>query len=439
MWLRGSVTCPGVSCLILLVISGSAHAAELFHSPTDTPGYWTTLGESHFHQAHFEDAEAAWSRALDLEPGNAVAHLGLGRLASMRSDSDSAAKHYSRAYQAAPRNPDVVLAFAGAVQNREARRTLLQNFLTLAGTAGGRRQELEDVTAQIRLDEKLGAREPGVLRSPYESYRIPLSGSHQQGLILRARINGGRELRLLVDSGATGIVLNKAAGLHLDYEYVAPGALTGFGSDAPSGANLVLVASFKTGKLQLANLVIEVADSELIRDADGAIGLDVFKDFLIRVDPRSRLLELTPFSGSDVSSVSPDCVQAYRIGHLLLVRGAVNGKAAGYFVLDTGSPTTMLSPNVLSAVSLPGEGGRSMVVAGAQGSQRVAMPLTPVRLTLGARHALEFDYAMFDTRDLSVRSGVDISGAIGFSMLRNFSLTVNYRNGTVAFDNPGRN
>jgi hypothetical protein len=55
------------------------------------------------------------------------------------------------------------------------------------------------------------------------------------------------------------------------------------------------------------------------------------------------------------------------------------------------------------------------------------------------RNMLDFDCATLDTDEISARNGTEIAGAIGYSVLRDFALTVDYRAGLVKLSRPGRN
>jgi hypothetical protein len=52
---------------------------------------------------------------------------------------------------------------------------------------------------------------------------------------------------------------------------------------------------------------------------------------------------------------------------------------------------------------------------------------------------LDFDYATLDTDEISARNGTELAGAIGYCVLRDFALTVDYRAGLVKLSRPGRN
>jgi hypothetical protein len=113
------------------------------------------------------------------------------------------------------------------------------------------------------------------------------------------------------------------------------------------------------------------------------------------------------------------------VGHLLLVHGEVNGHGNGYFIVDTGSPYTMISQELMPRT------GRAATMTGIQGEQAVTVPLAPLAFRLGTQHLWGFEYATLDTMAISQSNGTAIAGAIGYSLLRNLSLTVNYRAGWV--------
>ena len=405
---------------LCLLLPRVAPSADLGYKPQTEAARLSVLGDNLFRQSQFEDAESAYSEALRLDPGSVKSHLGMGKIAAMLSDRRLAARHYSAAYQAEPLNADATLAFASAVEDRESRRILLRNFLALAPAKDERKP---DVRARLQIEERLGIRKVALLESPYQPYRIRLSNLRRGGLLLSARITGGSDLRLILDTGATGVALNASAGRNAGLEFLAASAFTGFGSASPTPARVALAASFETGDFKVTNLLVQVSDTELTADADGMIGLDVFEDFLIELNPHERRLDLTPLD--DASATCTNCARAYRVGHLLLVHGEVNGHGNGYFIVDTGSPCTMISQELMP------RSGRAATMTGTQGEQAVIVPLAPLTLRLGTQHLWGFEYATLDTMAISQNNGTAIAGAIGYSLLRDLSLTVNYRAGWV--------
>lgn len=392
----------------------------------------SSAGDRKFREAHFSEAEAAYTQALDLDPNNFRGHLGMGKIASLLSKPQLAAKHYSAAYQIKPHDPDAILALAGIVKNPNDRQTLLRNFLALPKNTEDARAE--DVRARLQIEQE-GTRTLPATENPHQSYRIPLSGIRTGGVLLASQING-KKLRLILDTGATGITLNPPAGAEVRPEFLVEAALTGFGSAPASAARMGRAASFECSGLRIANLLLNVSDKNLTTEADGFIGIDVFQDFLIRLDFPGRTLELTPFSETPAeiqsNAACRNCMQAYRLGNLFLLRGIVNGAAGGYFILDSGSPYTMVSRKLVP------EDGRTGIFHGAGGGQKVALPSSLLGLRIGSWSLAGFDYAAFDADEVSFRIGTEIAGIIGYSALRDFAVTVDYRTGIVKFTKPNR-
>ena len=415
------------ACLFLVLpFAPAVSAAGIGREPVATSVQFSDRGDRLFRAAHFEDAEAAYLQAIEFDPTNSRAQRGVARIAAMMSDQHRAARYYSAAYQLNPLDPDAILGYANNVGDDRARRTLFENFLSVSRDA-----RAEDVKARMLIADRLGV-QAAVVRDPKRAYRIPLQDT-SYGPILRARINRTRELRLLVDTGASGITLNAVAASKLGLDYLTDAAVMGFGSGSPAPARMMRAESFESGGLTISNLAVEVTQSKLIPGADGIIGPDLFRDFFVRLDFPGRNLELTPFDGpfarseSDASSCA-DCHRAWRIGHLLLMQGAVDGRVEGYFIIDSGSPCSFVSSKVVF------DEGNSAEFSGAQGKQDVRALGRSITIRIGGRSLVERTPAKFDNSELSARYGTEITGAVGYSLLRNLALSIDYRTGVVRFD-----
>ena len=421
-------------CLVsfVLVLSGFGplgHGAELQDggplSARADAEHFTTLGDKLYRDGRFGDAQAAYERALELDGRSVPARLGLGRIADLLSEAELARTHYAKAFQTNPAHPGAVLALASVVTG-EARETLLGNFLALNRPSMNNDERNSDVKARLEIERKLAGRPVATVADPHRTYHLPLSefrtNTVPTGLMLRVRINGGNPLNLQLDSGAHGLVLNPAAGRGAGLEMLAGAAVFGFGAAQPTLGWVALAASVEADTFKIANVLVEVSDTKLVPQGDGLIGLEVFKDFVIRLNARSRRLDLEPF---DIAGACADCSQAYRVDHLLLLHGNINGQAEGNFILDTGSPINLISRTMVTA------GGRTAKLTGAQGEQEVGIRSTPVSFHIGPQSFLSFDYATLDTERISAHHGTAIAGAIGYSMLRDVSLMVDYRRGLV--------
>ncbi|MBZ5678086.1 MAG: aspartyl protease family protein [Acidobacteriia bacterium] len=425
-------------------------------SPAD-PQLLCLQGDILFRQSKFDDAEKAYRAALLLAPRTARAHFGLGRVDQLRFRRKSAHEHIATAYQLDWHDPEIILAYARYVQDPEARKVLLQNFLALAPRED--KGHRDDVVARVEMEKRLGARRLAALDSSYRDYKLPLEtfiapNGQTSGVLLKASINHGKPLRLILDTGADGILLTSKAVRNLGLETLTRSQITGLGQQEPANALVAVAQTVEIEDFRLQDCVLQISDAALTPGADGIIGANVFQEFLIRLDARSHVLELSPFSRRAESSVwsgdpwldyeglshdGPACAScdhlapAYRVGHLLLLRATLNslksdGQQDGYFLLDSGSTYSAVSQEV--ANRLPG--GRTHLL-GARGPLDGVSHSRPMRLEVGAAQLADFNPVSLDFTEMSRQEGVEISGIVGFSVVSKAVLTINYRDGLVGF------
>lgn len=252
------------------------------------------------------------------------------------------------------------------------------------------------------------------------------------GMIVKVRINGGPPLRLLLDSGANVITLdsraaaksNCAGGIDLD--------LVGAGAQAAAGVKQVRAATVEIGALLLRDLPVLISGRIVAEGIQGVLPLSVFSAFLIRLDIPRKTLDLLPYPAA--SPDGSDNLQALSSNNLLFVRGTVNERHEGYFLLDTGASYSALSKTLarelkiskILAERVPLQAGTTELDAPLVGSG--------VRLRFGAR---ELGAGSVVAIDLSVPSryhNLDIAGLLGFPALSGSVLVVNYRDGLVRID-----
>ncbi len=402
-------------------------------NPDDAPSL-ALLGDVFFRESRFTEAERAYREAVQADSSYARGHWGLGRIDMLTSRRDSARAHIATAFRLNPRDPDIVLGYAGFMPDPHARSVLLQNFLTLS--RGDADRELrEDAAAQLEITERLGTLEQRRLVSPYQNYRLKLAGYFpgggvERGLLLQVSLDGGKPLRLILDSGADGIFVNGTRARTVNVKRLVPDHIAGVGSVDHSGGYLALARHVATGGLELENCLVHVSDTASFPNADGAIGLNVFEKFLVRLDPASRTLDLVPFTAdSEPGFVSKAAVPSYRVNHFLLVNGAVDGQPGQYFLLDTGA----------SFSATPGAGdsgtpeGAELDVRGAEGRVDGVFRALPMRLAVGGQKLVDEKPVKLDLKALSRHEGVEISGIIGYPLLAKSVLTISYRDGLIDF------
>ena len=333
-----------------LLRSGQVAEADRLVSGGLEPGaddaLWCVAGEVRFRRGDFDAARQAFQVAADAHPANARAWWGLGRIEQLHFNRASARDLFAKAYRLDPSDTDIILSFLDFVDNAENRRILLRNVAALSRESMPERASR--AMARLQVESQLAGRPAGALASGYTSYRLSLGGFHpagatRYGLIVTARINGGRPLRLVLDTGARGILLHKSAAAGLELERVAESQVGGFGGNGASDSVLTLARSVAFDELKFSDCLVEVSAHDVAAGADGIVGASLFERFRVRIDAGSRSLELTPESGERArdaevvggrSAVAGADEVARRAGRMVSAgyrRGVYRGRAAPGF------------------------------------------------------------------------------------------------------------
>jgi predicted aspartyl protease len=252
------------------------------------------------------------------------------------------------------------------------------------------------------------------------------------GMIVKARINGGPPLRLLLDSGANLITLDPKAAAKSSCAGGTDLDLVGAGAPAAAGAKQVRVATVQIGPVLFRELPVLVSGRAVGEGIDGALPLSVFSGFLIRLNVPRRTLDLLPYTAA--SSEGGDNLQAISNNDLLFVRGSVNGRREGYFLLDTGASYVALSKTVARELNFSEALAERVPLQAGTADLNAPLVRGGVRLRFGAR---ELEASSVVTVDLSVSSryhNLDIAGLLGFPALSGSVLVVNYRDGLVRIE-----
>ena len=395
-------------------------------------GLLTVSGEIHFRRANFEEATQAYQAAIALNPDNARAWWGLGRIEQVHFRQRRARDLFAKAFSLNHRDTDIILSYTEFVSDAASKSILLDNVARLASF--DRPEQAAHAAARLEIQQRLQGRTPGRLASPYVGYRLALggfrpSGTALAGMLVTARINGGRPLRLVLDTGARGIVIDWDAARKLDLETITAARLTGFGDAGKGESQVALARSVTFGDLAFEDCLVEVAGQKLTAGADGIVGADVFEGFRIGVDGTAGVLQLTPFDDSPRDG-SRALVEALGIGKLLLVKARVPGGKEGLFLVDTGAAFTTVSRRYLPTVR---EAGNSVDMQGAQGPVGGAFRAGPLSFDVGGLILADAAPLVMDLRAISEAQGVEIAGILGYSTLGRSPFTIDLRHGLLEF------
>ena len=204
------------------------------------------------------------------------------------------------------------------------------------------------------------------------------------GLLLKVRIDNGPVLRLLLDSGAQSIVLDKATAAKSGHSGGSEFDLVRDGR-SPRPSRMVQAGTVAVGDLVFHNCRLIIADGKLLDGIDGVIPLSLFAGFLVRLDIPGRTLELRPYPpGGSVEDA--DLAHVRASNDLLFIKAILNDSREGYVLLDTGASFNVISESTARALKYPRLFGvrpsRCGVATGA--TEGTAFPME-VRFRFGSR------------------------------------------------------
>jgi predicted aspartyl protease len=272
----------------------------------------------------------------------------------------------------------------------------------------------------------------------------------------------GKQRRLEIDTGASGLLLTKAAANALHLEPAHTSKVAGIGDEGAVDSFVAKVKSIKIGGLEFEDCYVQVLGTtpKGMSAQDGLIGGDVFSHFLLTLDFPGRTLKLDPLPqrpgdavDSNTTSLDTGVSAAFepprdayrdpsmkdwervmRSGHDLIVPVGLNSAAGPWrlFILDTGAAMDFISPDVAREVGKVSNGDWVNVV-GISGEVKKAWTTGPMKLYFANLVAPNQGMIAIDTSNLARASGTQISGLIGAPTLHQLTFSIDYRDNLVHF------
>jgi hypothetical protein len=268
-------------------------------------------------------------------------------------------------------------------------------------------------------------------RLKLKAFVIPPNGA--VGLLIAARVNGGPPLRLLLDSGSQFLVLDRKAAARSNCTGGSSLDLVGAGGAPPKEARTVKANTVETGDMVFRKVSVVILDGQFLDGVDGVMPLVLFADYMIRLDFPARSLDLMSYS-DEQPLPSGNAYHAILNNNLLFVRGTLNEKYEGYFLLDTGASYNAISTNLARQMNsaaalsapLPLQGGTTRLY----GSRVTEI----VRFRVGSSDLRTDPTLAVDLSLTSRYHNLEVSGLVGYPALRASVLTLNFRDGLVQIE-----
>jgi Tfp pilus assembly protein PilF len=399
-----------------------------------------------FRRGDFTEAEDQFKRALKIHPDFARAWWGLGRIEECSSMYETAERYFRRAHDEDPKDPQIFREWALRLNGQEHLDAMEKYAAMIEGAA--EQDELQSTRQHIQLDRTLKGRNVMILSSPYQNTELPLidvtnAGAHMRSYGLEITVNGER-LTLVLDTGASGILIQQRAAERAGVDKIADASFGGIGDNVRRATGYTGVAGrVKIGSVEYQDAIVHVSEKDLVGYADGLIGTDAFSAFLIELDFPGKKMKLSAFPDYKVDSSPRDrtpssagFVPVFRFGHMLLLPTKVNDAPERLFVIDSGSARTMISYDLAAELSHI-KRDDSIRMSGVSGQVADLYATGTMLLQFAGFRQKNLGITAFDMREQSRRLGTELSGFIGLPLLNLFRLTINYRDGVVKFEFPG--
>jgi len=461
-------------------VDEAAKAADESMAHLDHPRLRSTRAEVWFRQGRITDAEREWVQVVNSAYPEAHAYLGLARVRNAVAMYKSAKQMIDKAHQLDPDDPDIQQAWVDTLSRAERIKYLEDS---LAGENNWDADQRADSASYLeylrerakqkrstcRLVSKVAATE-----TPLN--RLMIDPQHLRGYGLAVTLNGHKS-SLMLDTGASGILVKRSIAEHAGITKITETKVWGIGSKGDRNAYIGIADSIKVGDLEFRDCPIKVMESRSIVGEEGLIGADVFEGFLVDIDfPNEKLklgelpkrpgeseqklalksedddsdddaaenakspaagtaLQPHPSSGPQDRYIAPE-MQSYtrilRFGHDLLVPTTIGDVPAKLFIMDTGSVFNFISPAAAREVTKV-HGDSDTIVKGISGNVDKVYSANKAVLRFGHIRQENQDMTAFDTKSLSDGVGTEVSGFLGFVMLRFLDIKIDYRDALVDF------
>ena len=434
------------------------HAARAIASDPLSARAHALLGSVVLASGDFRLSIEEFRTAISLNPDEAMAIAGLAMIDYYENRASACVAGLRRAISIDPDEPDYLFDLgqaAARLKRYKEAANAYQQFLVIAPrTDENRRARLLGWIDFLRY---LG--QQGELYSLGGADRTVLSfDAVEYRPIIKVRINGGKELRFVLDTGSGMSVLSEETARKVGIRAVARG---GYALAIGGGGRFEIVYgyldSIDVGDLHIDNVPVYIRHFYEERESvDGYLGISALGRLVTTVDYGARRLTLMRQRSSETADLGTiinrpgkndnNAPTEARPGVEVQMRTTSSGFLSGEvsiegiqrplnFIFDTGATTTVLSEKLAALDEAQPfiQPGRMRVVGAAGVAENVKMALLP-KLGVGTYTRQNIDAAVLDLEPVNETSGFQQSGILGGNFLRYFRVVFDFQRGIVRLE-----
>jgi len=449
--------------------AASTISTELSVSPNSVP-LLTASAEVEYRQGKIREAAGTADQASKIDPCNPRVYLIRARILRLNSMYAAERRAIGLAHALDPSDIDIRGTWLSTLPLSQRIEEQKQFLATANGMDAEQRTRAERGLTNL-VDRASNPDQTCHVVSNTTSTELPLVPIMAQGNSARIQSWGLRilfnnnETTLGVDTGASGLLINRAIAERAGLKPIGRFHIGGVGDQGPQAGYVAHVESIRMGSLEFRDCLVEVTDRKDILSMDGLIGTDVFSSYLVTLDYPMRKFRLDPLpprpadgggtvaalnteggnqvaGGTRAASVQPldryvsptmnDYFPFFRVGHDILVPTRLNGKAEHLFLVDTGAFSSSISPEAAREVTKV-HGGDPGSVRGLSGDVAKVSFSEAILFQFAGIQQQNNDLYSFDTSGLSRSAGLEISGFLGSTVLRQLTISIDYRDGLIKF------
>jgi len=459
----------------------------LAQQPNEAP-LLAAKGDVLFRRGEMTDAEGSYLAAKKLDPKAVRAYLGLARLYRSYSLYRKAYDQLQTAHEIASDDIEVQRAWLNMLPRKE-RLAAMEAYL--GGPHPDDEEETKWMTEYLAFLKATADKPVHACRlvSKVEQTETKLETMYgpdihrMRGIGLSVRLND-RNVHLLLDTGAGGIMVNHRLAEKAGLTRIAALHFGGIGDKGLQSGYTAVADHIRIGELEFQDCVVSVSDKGSVGDEDGLIGADVLGAYLIDIDLPGMRLKLSPLPKRPEDIVAPkslnsegeeqanaeqkeesatepttqepktppptakparrlpkdrfiapemaDWTKVFRFGHSILVPTSVNDSKAMLFGLDTGAFSNLLSVRAGRLVAKVNSEDR-VQIHGLNGNVDKVYSSENATLRFGHFQQSNLGIITLDLSSVSRHTGTEVSGFLGFAMLRQLEVELDYRDGLVDF------
>jgi tetratricopeptide (TPR) repeat protein/predicted aspartyl protease len=432
--------------------AASAAATRAVTAAPSSAMVHVAAGDVAFRDGRFADTETEYRAALKLDPKDARAQLGMGRMLQMVSMNKRAKDTFAKAHELDPGDELIADYWMETLPYAEQ--------LEMVKKAAGDHRTGSDANRLAYLTA-LAQKKSWILASGYKPTEIKIIPYGRQaagvydinrngnapiskGYALQLKFNDRASATLLLDTGATGITIGRKLAEKAGAVKIAESRLGGIGDKGSTMSYEAWIDKVTIGSVEFHNCVVTVSSKSDILDEVGLMGTDVFEKFLVTLDFREQKMILAPLpknpnaAGSDDDApqdryIAPEMqafTKFYRFGHDIVVPVVVNDKTVGNFIIDTGADSNSISNKLAAQVTKASADG-DFSMKGVSGKVQEVMTGQKAILQFAKMRIESHDLPVFNIDNISNSEGTEIAGFIGIRTLTQMKMTLDYRDGLI--------